>query len=127
MKNIIKRDEVHEGQNFQLSLYYDIGGIDYFAGASKPRGYYVSVTPMNISVLSNGMVMTEFTAFSGIGMCILRVERKSAKAEKTAILLSEDAFAQLLPRVIEKWRIKNGKKLNKEATERVGCLSGSVS
>lgn len=106
MANIVEINEVHHGQNFQSRVYYEIGGMNYFTGTPRARGYYAAVTPVTITKY-DGHSISEFSAFSGVCTCILQVARKSAKAEKQAVLLSEDAFKLLLPTVIEKWKAKH--------------------
>lgn len=70
----------HDKSNFiKVSFYYDLGGYNYFTGRAKPRGYYVTVVPVE-----KGGNMEGFTAFTGISECLAECSRKSAKIEKIA-------------------------------------------
>jgi hypothetical protein len=65
-----------------VRLYYDKGGMNYFAGASEPRGYYLGVAPETIA---DGM--RSFAMFSGTKTLVLGVERKSPKSAAKALEL----------------------------------------
>ncbi len=34
---------------FMVSVYYDLGGYNYFSGNKNPRGYYLSVIPVKVT------------------------------------------------------------------------------
>jgi len=57
----------------EVSVYYDQGGMNFFSGTSKRRGYYLSVTPIEIDG-----VFTKSTAFSGTCDLLEEVKRYSA-------------------------------------------------
>lgn len=71
----------HDKSNFiRISFGYDLGGMNYFTGRIKPRGYYLTVCPVE-----RGNGMEGFVAFSGVSECLHECTRKSSKAEKTAL------------------------------------------
>lgn len=63
----------------KVYFYYDLGGMNYFTGRVKQRGYYLSVVPVE-----RGGNMEGFTAFTGICELLHECTRKSANAEKIA-------------------------------------------
>jgi hypothetical protein len=70
----------HDKSNFiKICFRYDLGGYNYFTYEVKPRGYYLTVYPVE-----RGRGMEGFTAFSGVSECIHECSRKSAKAQEIA-------------------------------------------
>jgi hypothetical protein len=70
----------HDKSNFiKIAFYYDLGGYNCFTHREKPRGYYLTVYPVE-----RGGNMESFTAFTGVSQCIEECTRKSAKSEKIA-------------------------------------------
>lgn len=92
----------------RADVYYDQGGISYFSGCSRKRGYYLSITPVKVEG-----AFTSVTAFSGT--CDL-LEEVSRYAERR---LQEHAQrVRNLPiyqTLIELVQAKNGMKLAAEA------------
>lgn len=87
MKDVIF-EKLHRVQGSETkfvreSLYYSLGGYNYFTYQKEPRGYYLSVTPIERST-KGGVVMETYTAFTGTKTCVHEVQRKSAKAAKIA-------------------------------------------
>lgn len=64
--------------HIQVELYYSLGGMNYFSGKSEPRGYYLSITPVNIKQ-EDGYAMVGYTMFSGIKFLIEEATRKGQK------------------------------------------------
>lgn len=58
----------------EVELSYSKGGMNYFTGDVRPRGLYLSVTPIE---RSNGF--SSFTAFEGITHCVAELKRYSEK------------------------------------------------
>lgn len=73
-----------ENKFLRCELYYDLGGMNYFTYENEPRGYYVSVTPVERKA-GDGYVGETIVAFSGIKYNVLQVNRKSKKAAATAL------------------------------------------
>lgn len=85
----------------KVELYYDLGGMNYFTYKQEPRGYYVSVCPVERRVLtdSTGRVYGTsegFTAFSGTKMLLEPCQRKGKGAKQRALANYEQARAILL-------------------------------
>lgn len=68
----------------KVSIYYDLGGYNYFTYQEKKRGYYISVTPVNRSE-RNGVIMESVTAFTGYFELLELCTRKSKKSEAIAL------------------------------------------
>jgi len=81
----------------EAEVYYSKGGADYFSGGTRPRGYYVSVTP----VCRNG-TSVRFTAFSGIARFLLPTSRYTDKQFETAVELGKGAAPELVKQVLAK-------------------------
>lgn len=85
-----------EKTNFiQLSVSYNLGGINYFTGRPSPRGYYLHATPVERSERS-GMAMIGSVLGSGIKDCLLEVSRQSEKQMGIACSLAEERAKTLL-------------------------------
>jgi hypothetical protein len=74
--------------HLKAEVYYALGGVNYFTYKNEPRGYYLSVIPVEIAD-RNGYVMESFTAFSGTKWIVLPVQRKSQKKFSEAIAYFE--------------------------------------
>lgn len=73
-------ENTRDKNNFiKIELYYDLGGMNYFTGRTKPRGYYLTVYP-----IERARGCESFTAFTGISECITECKRQSKKAEAEA-------------------------------------------
>lgn len=71
----------HDKCNYiKIYLLYDIGGMNYFTGRIKKRGYYLTVVPVE-----KGNGCESVTAFSGVIECIEECKRQSKKAEAAAV------------------------------------------
>lgn len=88
--------------HLKIELYYDLGGINYFTGREENRGYYLSVSPVEIGMRDGGITSERYTAFTGIKQNIKQVTRKSAKAEAEAEKLAADAMDNLIDYVCRK-------------------------
>ena len=67
----------------QVEFYYTLGGYQYSTYTVKPRGYYVSVTPVEKGD-RHGVSMISVTAFTGVYEMLEKCDRKSKKAEQAA-------------------------------------------
>lgn len=103
MSNVFKKYKEIDNKTFEIKLYYDLGGMNYFTGDVERRGYYLSVSPVKISKLSNGLRSVSYQAFTGSKQLLLEVKRKSKKAENEALEIANDAkVEELLDYVIQK-------------------------
>ena len=57
-----------------VEVYYSLGGMNYFTYREEPRGYWVSIQPINVDGYC-----TSFTAFSGIKCFLKEAKRFSQK------------------------------------------------
>lgn len=73
--------------NLKVELYYSLGGMNYFTYKTEKRGYYLSVTPVEINN-RDGWTSECYTMFSGIKQLVKEVGRKSAKAAEEATRLA---------------------------------------
>lgn len=86
-----------ENHFIKCELYYSLGGMNYFTSKNEPRGYYVSVSP--VERVNRGNYVSEcYTAFSGVKQCVVTVARKSKKAEQEALSRYESAKSEMLER-----------------------------
>lgn len=100
MDNVITKyiaiaENNHDKSNFiKIYLHYDLGGYNYYTGQQRPRGYYLTVLPVE-----KGGRMEGFTAFTGYTELITQCSRKSKKAESDAIA-KYTAYAEMMIRAI---------------------------
>lgn len=64
----------------KVYVYYDLGGMNYFTGRMKKRGYYITVLPVE-----KGGNMEGFTAFTGVSELLTECARKNKRAELLAL------------------------------------------
>lgn len=75
--------------HLKAEIYYSLGGINYFTYKNEPRGYYMSISPVQRETRDYG-TMESYTAFSGLKQCVLPVQRKSQKKLEEAITYFEE-------------------------------------
>lgn len=115
MKKYIKlKENGKRVNNLRVELYYSLGGYNYFTYREEPRGYYLSVSPVDYSN-KNGIITEMYGAFSGIKECIKTVTRKSKKAEAEAETIAKVKETELINYVLA----QNGLEL--EETERISA------
>jgi hypothetical protein len=108
-KTISQRYEKIEGYDYEFEheLTYDLGGINYFTGDHEPRGYYASVTPVQIGRKADGTIQCRtFAAFSGTKRCVLPCQRQSEARCRQARELARPAYPELLAHVLGKLKAK---------------------
>lgn len=88
--------------HIKVETHYDLGGINFATYKTKPRGYYISVLPVERSTTSYGVTMESYTAFSGYCDVLKTVTRKSKKAETEAEQIAETRKQALIDLVLEK-------------------------
>lgn len=69
-----------DGQDYEVGVYYSLGGMNYFTGRVDGRGIYLHVMPVQ---LSKGCIT--FTAFKGIKKLVVPMKRFSAKKFDEAV------------------------------------------
>jgi hypothetical protein len=80
----ISNNSKDKNNYLKVSIYYDLGGYNYFTYKEKQRGYYISVTPV-IRSERNGVIIESITAFTGYFELLEACTRKSKKAELNAL------------------------------------------
>lgn len=86
-----------ENHFIKCELYYSLGGMNYFTYKNEPRGYYVSIVPVE-RTSRGGVTCESYTVFSGVKQCVVTVARKSKKAEQEALSRYESAKSEMLER-----------------------------
>jgi hypothetical protein len=92
----MKSYETIEGtsKSLKINVYYNKGGMNYFHGKEERRGYYLSVTPVEIKQCE-GYQMESFLAFSGAKRLVLEVKRQSDKAYNQAVAMHNEELKDL--------------------------------
>jgi len=108
--NVSKKYEKIDGTDYELKIqvYYDKGGMNYFTSRPEARGYYLSVSPVQVERRENGIMVESYAAFSGIKALVLPVQRQSPKAEKQAEELAVKMMPELKEQVTSNLKRKLG-------------------
>ena len=84
-----------ENKYLRVSLYYDLGGMNYFTYEVDKRGYYVSV---RIVERANGW--ESYTMFDGYKQLVVECKRQSKRHENDAVALMEPIKQRLVARIL---------------------------
>lgn len=98
---LIKLKENRNANFLKIEVKYNLGGYNVFTYKSEPRGYYLSVSPVQRSE-RDGIGFESYTAFSGVKLLLLEVSRKGKKAEAEAERIAEEKEADLIKYVCNK-------------------------
>lgn len=101
MQTIQKQYIKRNGLTLKVHLYYSLGGYSYMTCETEARGYYLSVSPVEIKEIDNGIVSETYQAYTGVKTLLLEVKRKSKKAERQAIRIAEEKLDTLINHVLE--------------------------
>jgi hypothetical protein len=96
----IMENDTDNNTHLRISVYYMRDAYN------SPRGYYISVAPVEVSECG-GVMMESCELFSGYKSLLLEVSRKSKKAEAKALEMAEEMQASIVSRICE----ENGYKL----------------
>lgn len=88
--NITAKNE--KWNNLNVSIYYDLGGMNYFSGKVEKRGYYFSITPEEIS-----RGFHSYTAYSGRKALIKEVKRQTKKQDQIMTEMMDELFDKFVP------------------------------
>lgn len=89
----------------RITVYYSLGGVNYATYKQESRGYYLSVTPVNIE--DKGYCVCESqTMFTGIKKLIKPVSRQSKKAADEALELAKESRQELIDYVCHQEGVK---------------------
>ena len=86
--------------NLKLEVYYSLGGINYFTYKNEPRGYYLSVSPVE-RVQHDGYVTESVVLFSGIKKLVKEVAKSGKKHAEDAITISKNYWHELIDYVCQ--------------------------
>ena len=96
-KSYIERSDLKGATHLEVSVYYALGGSNYFSGGTTPRGYYLSVRPV-----TRGHNSVSFDLFSGYSKLLLETNRFSAKQFERAVALAAQHKEELIAAVVAK-------------------------
>lgn len=88
------------GQELQIDVYYNKGGMNYFTSRVEKRGFYISVCPVQVTKHENGLRSVAYTAFTGVKLLLLEVNRFSKSAEAKANELAKDKEQELIQHIL---------------------------
>jgi hypothetical protein len=94
-----------EGQTFSIKVSYNKGGLNYFTYKVDDRGYYLTITPVELQQ-HDGYTTESFTIFSGLKKKLKTVKRQSKKAQAEAVELSEQFIQPMIDNILEQLKSK---------------------
>jgi hypothetical protein len=69
-KHYIEIKDNPKATHLKVSLYYSLGGANYFTGTNERRGIWLSVSPVTKDDVSES-----YTAFTGVKECLKEMAR----------------------------------------------------
>ena len=100
-KSLELKKNANNWNYLDVELEYNIGGYNYFSGKETPRGYYLSVQP-----IERGEQLSSVIAFTGTNFLIKEVKRKSNKAEAEAEQIAKEKENEYINYVLNKNNIE---------------------
>ncbi len=90
----------------KVEVYYSLGGYNLWNCGKDPRGYWLSVTPVNHSE-QNGVRFESIVLGTGLKKFLneTKADRRGGKAEKEAIELAKQYEAELVNQVCVKEKL----------------------
>jgi hypothetical protein len=80
-----------DGHTLDISVRYSLGGMNWASSRVEPRGFYLSVTPVERSTSPGGVQWSSFTAFSGIKVLLQSCEKyQKLKLDRIAYSIFHD-------------------------------------
>lgn len=99
--DIYRKYETYGDQELEISLYYDLGGMNYFTYKEEPRGYYLSISPVEVERTEDGRIQSVTSIFGqGYKKLLVEVKRKSKKKEEEALKMLEECKDELIKKVL---------------------------
>ena len=89
----------------RVELDYDLGGYQYSTGREKPRGYYISVQPLELVHHDNGLVSYRYSAFTGYYKLLYPCQRRSKSSEAKAMEQYQANKRMLVNKVVEEMNL----------------------
>ena len=69
-----------DGKTYDVDIYYSLGGVNWFTGNNEGRGFYLSVSPVELTMDDNDNVMWRSTILgSGIKQLVVPLNRYNSK------------------------------------------------
>lgn len=99
MLEVLPLDKDPGNHVLEVKIFYDMGGANYFSGGINRRGYYLSVSPVQVSEHSRAIGL-----FSGIKEFIKESARFSEK-ELQNITVTEEQKKKLIDYVLAKEKL----------------------
>ena len=85
----------------EVKVYYDLGGVSWATGKQNKRGYYLSVSPLQV-----GGGFVRYQGFSGMYYFLNEVARQSKKGEELALKLAKESKKMVIDAVCLKHGIE---------------------
>lgn len=86
--------------HLEINTYYYLGGMSFATYENEPRGYYISVTPMEISK-GNTATVIRTRAFSGVKRCMIECSRQSKKRTEEACNIKREQYQDMIDYVLK--------------------------
>ena len=96
-ESYIEHGGLKNATHLQVSVYYSKGGASCFTGDATPRGFYLSVIPVN-----RGKGTVSYTLFSGKSKFLFGVSRFTPKQLDNAVAMAEELKDDLIAAVVAK-------------------------
>ena len=90
----------NKSTHLEINTYYSLGGVSYATYKNEPRGYYISVTPIELNNSRGYTTVT--TAFSGVKRCMIECSRQSKKKAEEACNIKQEEYQDMIDYVLEK-------------------------
>ena len=94
-ENYIERSDLKDATHLEVSVYYTKGGANYLSGKATPRGFYLSVHPVN----KRGN-MVSYVLFSGRSQLLFETARYTDKQFNRAVKMAAVFEEQLIAAVV---------------------------
>ena len=91
--------------NIEIDFRYELGGWQYSTCTEKPRGYYISIQPMELKHRDNGLVSHCYGVYTGYYKLLYPCQRRSKNAEKEAMKKYKEFKKELVDRVVKEMNL----------------------
>ena len=95
---------VNKCNYLQVEVYYSLGGMNYFSGRSESRGYYLSISPIEVGSVAGGNLIS-YTAFTGYKFLLFESGRKSKSGMDKAIKMFEETHMDYVKKYFSSYEI----------------------
>jgi hypothetical protein len=87
----------------KVIMYYDLGGYNYFSSQTKPRGYFINITPVQVS--EHTEMMSLFGKTSGGYVLLEQTDRYSQKKFDSLMGKAQEAVDKWAAEVVRKVKV----------------------